>query len=75
MARAIERQLNLIAAQSLLKAASDLVPLRTATDSGSVEGRGLTGDSTGKHYFSKLFTTQLADVDPSLCGDSVSDGT
>ena len=30
--RTIERQLNLIAVQSLLKAASDLAPLRSATD-------------------------------------------
>ena len=35
----IERQLHLIAAQSLLKAASDLAPSRSATDSGSVEGK------------------------------------
>ena len=31
--------MNLIAAQSLLKAASDLAPSRSATDSGSVEGK------------------------------------
>ena len=39
VARAIDRQLNLIAAQSLLKAASDLAPSRSVTDSGSVEGK------------------------------------
>ena len=41
------RQLNLIAAQSLLKAASDLAPSRSAIDSGSVEGELAVGDGWG----------------------------
>ena len=39
VARAVERELELIAALSLLKAESDLVPSCSATDSGPVEGK------------------------------------
>ena len=39
VARAVERQLELIAARSLLKVESDLVPSCSATDSGPVEGK------------------------------------
>ena len=69
VARAVERQLKLIAARSLLKAASDLVPSCSATDSGPVEGKlgrcvVAVGDSGSSGYVELV---DLAGVKP-FCG-------
>ena len=55
MARAIERQLNLISAQSLLQAESEFAPSRSATDSGSVEGKREYNETKSYLTFSAAF--------------------